>query len=216
MSMSSKTTNNYFGVGIGTDDFSLYDFNDNFEKCDELIKALKDKDTTTDGVIEDLQTTINTIRSTMQSINESNSTNINQIANITNLVNQFSDKVTKIEDSNNLFTDSITMENTPSVLYDTSDCYIVRKNGRIDIDFYGISYSDFLAKVKPIINNNTPKSPFMSVPTIIKAGNKFFTGYFVYAIGQYCDLKYYHASSSADLTPSTESIIFGKISYILE
>ena len=41
MSMTGKTTNELFGIGVNSDTFSLFDFNTNFEKADNLIKALQ-------------------------------------------------------------------------------------------------------------------------------------------------------------------------------
>lgn len=99
MSMTGKTTNELFGIGVNSDTFSLFDFNTNFEKADNLIKALQNSTSGHESTLQDLQTTINTIKENCTNIGVTVANNTN---NITNISKQVDSNTTNINNHRNI------------------------------------------------------------------------------------------------------------------
>ena len=131
MSMTGKTTNELFNIGNGTDVFSLYDFNVNFEKADTLVKALQDKDSNHEETLAELRQLLEVLQQNVTTLTQSNSVNVNNIANITNMYDELNEKVAELE--NNMATKDleekgqffITLDNTTTHLND------IRKMGKM-------------------------------------------------------------------------------------
>lgn len=97
MSMTNKTENELFNLGTSTDVFSLYDFNTNFEKADELIKALQDSDSANAEVVAILDETINDIKIQLGNVISNNNTNGDSILNIQSSLSDTNNRVSALE-----------------------------------------------------------------------------------------------------------------------
>lgn len=98
MSMTGKTTNELFNIGTSSDIFSLYDFNVNFEKADNLIKSLMESTGDNAGNIKELQTVLEELKLNVTTLSGSVGTNATNIVNLQNTLSGIGELSEEVEE----------------------------------------------------------------------------------------------------------------------